>query len=173
MELHGTRITLTSWQMADAPDLARRADDPRIGATLRDRFPSPYTLADAESWLAKASIDEPTMNLAIRRAGEIVGGIGVEVRTDVERFTGEVGYWLHPDCWGQGLASEALQLFVDHLFRSTPLVRIEALVFAGNPASERVLEKAGFVREGTRRWSIFKAGQFSDSHLFARLRDGR
>ncbi len=74
---------------------------------------------------------------------------------------------LHFVSWSFGV----LHLLVDHLFRTSGFVRLEALVFAGNPASERVLERAGFTREATRRTSIYKAGRFLDSHLYARLRD--
>src|SRR6202008_3039301 len=116
---------------------------------LRDRFPYPYTPAHARAFLAGALSEdgEPT-KFAIDVDGEAVGGIGVIPGADIERFSAEVGYWLGEPFWGEGIVSEALILTTERVFDRLNLLRMFALAFAENAASVRVLEKAGFVREG-------------------------
>jgi RimJ/RimL family protein N-acetyltransferase len=60
----------------------------------------------------------------------------------------------------------------DFAFERLDLVRLQAGVFAWNPASARVLEKCGYHREAVHRGSVFKDGQLIDAHLYVRLRDG-
>jgi RimJ/RimL family protein N-acetyltransferase len=90
--------------------------------------------------------------------------------TDVARFNAEVGYWLGEGFWGRGFAAEALRSFTLYVFESFPVERLEAWVFATNPASERVLEKAGYEYEATLRRSAFKDGHFLDCNLYVRFR---
>jgi RimJ/RimL family protein N-acetyltransferase len=89
----------------------------------------------------------------------------------VSRFTAELGYWLGEAYWRRGITTAAVRAVVQHGFDMLPLHRVEAYVYATNPASARVLEKAGFAFEGRLRRSVVKAGQVLDSLLYARLRD--
>jgi RimJ/RimL family protein N-acetyltransferase len=86
------------------------------------------------------------------------------------RFTAEIGYWLGEQHWGRGIATAAVRALCAALLEHTDLERIEAGSFAGNGASIRVLEKAGFEREGVRRRHMFKDGAFIDEVRFAMLR---
>ena len=83
----------------------------------------------------------------------------------------EVGYELHPAAWGKGYMSEALNAVVACGFGSFALNRIEAWTLPGNPASDRVLEKAGFQYEGTLRQKSWFKGAFHDFRMFSRLAD--
>ena len=154
----------------DEPELSAAADDVRVWRHLRDRFPHPYTVADARQWIACAREESPPQNLAVTRDGRVVGGIGIERLADVARFTVELGYWLDPREWGRGYASEAVAAFVEWVFATFPCERIQAWVFVPNAGSQRVLEKCGFRLEGTSRRSVHKDGRFLDSHLYGRLR---
>lgn len=81
----------------------------------------------------------------------------------------EIGYWLLPRYWGSGIVAEALVAMVDYLFREWGLHRIEAVVEAGNSNSSRVLERAGFVYEGTLRDCEIKGGQYISLLMFSLL----
>jgi ribosomal-protein-alanine N-acetyltransferase len=165
------RLVLRPWSRADVDSLAKHADNRAIWLNLRDRFPHPYTRADAESWvdLCSAQTGEPT-NLAIAFEGEAVGAIGLEPQADVHRLTAEIGYWLGEPFWGRGLATEALFAMTAHAFARFPFERLHAAVFDWNCASARVLEKAGYAFEGRLKRSIFKDGRMCDALLYARLR---
>ena len=98
---------------------------------------------------------------------EAVGGIGVRLQNDVERTSAEIGYWLGEPFWNKGIMTAAVRAFTDYAFAQFSLTRVFAVSFAGNVASHRVLEKAGYVREGTLRRSVVKNGKVLDQVLFA------
>ena len=172
MILHGTRCTLRPWRTSDASSLVRHANNINIAKHLRDRFPHPYTTRDAQDFLRIISTTAPQTNLAIEVDGEAAGGLGYVPGNDVERFSAEVGYWLGETCWGRGITTEALTLFTGHAFAELRLLRLFALPFADNLASIRVLEKAGYEREGTMRASSVKYGQPRDQALYAKVNPG-
>ena len=91
--------------------------------------------------------------------------------SDVNRRTAEIGYWLGVEYWGRGIATEAVALVTAWAFDAHGLLRIFAQPFADNRASRRVLEKAGYVLEGTMRRSAVKDGVVRDQCLYARLCD--
>lgn len=170
------RIEIGDWQIRsyradDAEALARAADNRKIWRNLNDYFPNPYTLADANGWIAFTQQESPERNFAIASATEVIGGIGLKLRDDVFRRSAEIGYWLGEPYWGRGIATAALQALTDYAFERFDLVRIEAGVFEWNPASCRVLEKAGYVREARLRRSVCKDGQVIDRFLYALVRD--
>jgi RimJ/RimL family protein N-acetyltransferase len=171
MRIETERLVLRRWREGDEEALVRHADNRRIWVNLRDRFPHPYTLEHAREWIGHcAAAPDPPPELAIEHAGEPIGGVGLVPLTDIARFTAEVGYWLGEPFWGRGFATEALRRFTAYAFERFPFERLEAWVFATNPASARVLEKSGYQYEATLRRCVFKDGCFLDSHLYARLR---
>ena len=169
IELDG--FQLRSFCSDDADSLAKSANDPRVAVQLRDLFPSPYTLADAEEWLANATAQDPVTNFAIADGPTVMGGIGLVLQNDIFSKTAELGYWLGVDYWGRGIVTEAVQRFVRCGFESFDLVRIFATVKADNPGSARVLEKSGFTFEGRLRQAIFKNGKVTDSLMYSILRE--
>lgn len=157
--------------MADAEGLVRQANDLEVARQLRDRFPHPYTDRDARAFLRHA-MKEDASNLAIDVDGEPAGAIGYVSGTDIERFSAEIGYWLGRPYWGRGIATDALVTLTEHLFREGRALRLFALPFAANLASIRVLEKAGYTREGVLRSSSVKDGQVKDQLMYARINPG-
>jgi RimJ/RimL family protein N-acetyltransferase len=151
----------------DAPSLARNANSPKIAAQLRDRFPHPYTEKHALEWITEALGREPPSVFAIAEGDEVVGGIGFELQGELR--TAELGYWLAESRWGRGIASRAVQAVTDWAFDELGLLRIFARVFEGNPASTRVLEKAGFRFEGRLRMSAVKGRRLLDELLYSRI----
>jgi len=171
MELRLEHCTLRPWRKGDEPALVRYADNRKIWRNLFDAFPHPYGLLDAITWVARHAGVEPVRFFAIDHAGELAGSIAVVPLDDVHARTSEIGYWIAEPFWGRGLATEAVRGLTSHAFETFPeLVRIQAAVFGGNVASMRVLEKAGYEREGVLKQSVWKDGQLLDSMLYTKLR---
>jgi ribosomal-protein-alanine N-acetyltransferase len=171
MQLTGTRVMLRAWKPGDAAPLARYANNPNVARQLRDRFPHPYTIADARQFIQSVAGARPTMLFAMVVDGEAVGGIGFFPGADVERFSAEIGYWLAEPYWGRGITAEAIQLISTYAFEVCNMLRLFALPFADNAQSVRVLEKAGYTREATLRASSVKYGQVRDQALYALVND--
>jgi [ribosomal protein S5]-alanine N-acetyltransferase len=170
VELKLTRCTLRPWRRGDEASLVRHADNRNVSRNLKDRFPSPYTAADAREWIAHASAQAPPTSLAIVVDGAAVGGVGIELGTDVFRRSAEIGYWLGEPFWGRGIATEALRAMTAYAFARFDICRLEAGVFDWNPASARVLEKNGYVLEGRARLGVIKDGRMGDRLLYALVR---
>lgn len=164
--------TVRPWAPADLEALARHANDAAVWRNLRDLFPHPYTREDAEAWIARSAERDPPREFAIEVDGEAAGGIGLMPREDVHRRTAEIGYWVARPWWGRGIATAAVRAVSGYAFQTFDLVRLEAFVFEWNPASRRVLEKAGYVLEGRLRRSVTKEGSTMDSFLYALVREG-
>ena len=164
------RCTIRRWRLDDAAPLAKHANNRKIWLGLRDLFPHPYTIDDANEFLRRELRTQPITNFSIDIDGLAVGGIGIRIGEDVYRHTAELGYWLSEDFWGHGITSEAVPAFSNYCFENFPLHRIYAEPYANNPASARVLEKAGFVLEGRLKNNVFKDGQILDSLLYAKTK---
>lgn len=167
MNLPLTTCTLRPWETADADSLVLHANNRKIWINLRDRFPHPYTIADAREFLRAAVEEEPKTRFAIVVEGRAVGGIGFTLHGDVERVSAEIGYWLGEPFWGRGIVTEALRALTAYAVKTHGLTRVYALPFEWNPASFRVLEKAGYVLEGRMRRSAVKDGRVIDQLLYA------
>ncbi|PSS03702.1 acyl-CoA N-acyltransferase [Coniella lustricola] len=213
---------------SDALENVRLGNDDGIARWMRNTFPSPYTLAHAESYITKVALvdsrpavvtvpwpvevlsssaappsvspsaetggkeeteaptkpillkyalchrpppSSSTSSTSITESAPLIGGIGLKRLVDVEQRTMELGYWIGREHWGKGYTTEATAAFVRWAFDTFPdLNRIEASVFEGNPASERVLVKAGFALEGVRRKAIWKHGVLLDQRMYGLLR---
>lgn len=171
---------LRSWRIQDAPLMQPLANDEQVSGNLRNAFPYPYTLEDAEAFIESCIRNEgKALNLCIelagkptgKPAGKPVGGIGIFPGNDVYKKSAEIGYWLGRPYWGRGIITEAIQRICRMAFIKMDIVRIQAEVFSTNPASCRALEKAGFAMEGIKRSSVYKRGKLLDSHVYALIRN--
>jgi RimJ/RimL family protein N-acetyltransferase len=170
MQLVLERCTVRPWRLDDAQSVAGHANNRKIWLGVRDLFPHPYTIQDANKFLQLAISEQPEMKFCIEIGGAAVGGIGVHPGQDVYRYTATVGYWLGEQFWGRGIMTEVVTAVTDFCFDNFPLRRISAEVFANNPASACVLEKAGFTFEGRLKNNVMKDGQVLDSLLYARTK---
>jgi len=144
------RLRLRPVAPADAPAITPLVSDWEV-ARQTGRIPHPYPEGGAEKWIAGVRTCQAyglALALAIERKedGRLIGCITLE--TDPSGKPPALGYWLGREWWGRGYATEAAAALADLALSALGVERIEALVFPGNPASVRVLEKAGFRRAG-------------------------
>lgn len=171
--LETERLRLRPWRSEDAPRLADIVNVYEIAANTLT-IPHPYHLSDAEAFIAKTrtSIQEGTVYslcVTLKSEGVPIGSCGIGLTAKHRR--GEIGYWIGKAYWGQGYASEAARRIVQFGFERLKLMRIQATYFPENPASRRVMEKAGMVYEGTLRNYVQKWGDSRDLGMCAITRE--
>lgn len=167
MQLQGTNFILRKWRLMDAESLQRNANNKNISNFLLDRFPSPYTIEAAEFWVELWLGKNPVTNFAIAMGDEVIGGIGLEIRQDVYRKTPLLGYWLAEQHWGKGIMPEAVKLITQYAFAQLDVIAIVAYALGNNPASIRVLEKAGYRKCGMIPKSVIKNGAVLDEYIYS------
>jgi RimJ/RimL family protein N-acetyltransferase len=170
MKLQCALCVIRDWQPSDEEALIAVANNRNVWRNMHHRFPYPYTRSDARFWFSLlAGMREPT-HWAIEVDGVAVGGVGVDLGEGIFAKSAQFGYWLGEPYWGRGIMTEAVLAVSEYALIHFGLVRLEAPVFAWNPASMRVLEKSGFVREGILRKSVLKDGELIDQVLYALVR---
>lgn len=157
-------------RITDKDSLVKAANHPEVVKYSYDSFPHPYTEKDAENYFNLLKNQNPRSHFAVTINDELIGGFSLDIGTDVERFSSIITCWIGKEYWGKDVASIIVSRVCDYVFKETKIVRIAARVFDGNKASERVLEKCGFVIEGVACKSICKNGAFLDGHLYARIK---
>jgi RimJ/RimL family protein N-acetyltransferase len=143
-------------------------------------FLSPFPLALAHHLIAFANSatapchpDTPLCYAICDAAtNTFIGTIGAKTREDIESGTLVVGYWIGKKWWGRGIMTEVLRWYVKWVFDEfQEMHRLEALVHEANEASRKVLERVGFVYEGTRRRAGEKDGEVFGIQVFGLLRE--
>ncbi len=166
MELKGSTFTLRKWRLSDAASLQKHADNVNVSSFLLDRFPSPYTSNNAVDFINMKINEEPVTTFAIIVNEEAVGAIGVEMRQDIYSKTPLLGYWLSEQYKGKGIVTEAVKLITDYAFNNLDIICIQANVLGNNPASMRVLQKAGYANQGILKNSVIKNSKVLDEYLY-------
>ncbi len=178
----------------DVDVLGRVRNEPAFRRTLG--FDAPWPRSRVESFVEATADDETSFNLLVCLAdGEAssesaLGGaddpsrgtadgsgdapvvpIGAVNLFDVDRVSGTLSYWLDEDHRGEGYATEAVSLLVDHAVDQLGLHRVAAEAFAENESSQRLLDRLGFVHEGTARECRIADGKYRDVERYAVLAD--
>jgi [ribosomal protein S5]-alanine N-acetyltransferase len=151
----------------DLETLAGYANNPKIAQNLRDVFPNPYSYEDAIGFFEMIQTHNPITTFVIEFHGHFSGIIGLIPQNDVYRKSAEIGYWLAEPFWNKGIATNAVKLLVEWGWKNLDIVRIHTGVFSYNPASARVLEKAGFFFECEFQKSVFKNGVLANELRYA------
>lgn len=169
--LHTRRLVLRELGEDDAPAIFLLRSSPEVMRFI----PKPLDTRSTDSLRMVREFRQAALGgdaimwaITVKGADRLVGYIGYW-RFMKEHHRAEVGYALHPDLWGQGLASEALEAVLDHGFRVIGLHSVEATVAPGNTSSIRVLERNHFIREGYFRENYRVNGEFVDSMVYSRL----
>ena len=167
--LETRRLWLRWPRLSDAPAIERYCSKWEV-ARFTARIPHPYPRGSAERFVyavREANSLGRDLTLALTPVAaprKVVGAISLE-RRGADRLT--LGYALSPEVWGRGYATEAVRAMVDAAFGLTAAAEIEASVQIGNPASRRVLEKAGFVHVGRGLRGAPARGAMVESDAFA------
>ena len=165
MRLEDDAVVLRPFEEDDAPALAVAiGDDPEL-----DRWtsiPFPYTERHAREFIA--TTEETAFAILDRSTGELLGGIGSRVAGPA---VVEIGYWVKAGARGRGIATRALALIVRFAFDELDAARVQLTTEPENLGSQRVAEKAGFVREGTLRSRLLIKGRRRDAVMFSLLRE--
>jgi ribosomal-protein-alanine N-acetyltransferase len=171
MELDAGACLLRPWQAGDREALTQAANDYEVWRNLTDRFRHPYTLEDADEWIARClSEGQPPRNFAVVVDNHAVGGIGLELPGAEKRHMANLGYWLARRLWNQGIVTAALRRFTIYAFEAFDLERLQASVYAWNPASAHLLEKCGYHLEGRLRGAVLKDGAVTDELVYGLVR---
>jgi RimJ/RimL family protein N-acetyltransferase len=168
-------VALRPWRPDDAEELVAALDGDEEVARWLDSIPQPYTDADAHAWLAQTRhtwADGAGFPFAVVAAGtgRLLGGIGLRWNDRVNQV-GEVGYWARADVRGQGVTTRALRLVAEWALAEVGCERLVLRADTRNLPSQRVAERAGFVREGVERSARFspRQGRRVDFVVYSRL----
>jgi RimJ/RimL family protein N-acetyltransferase len=172
----GTTLTvdeliLRPWRRSDAAAVLAACQDPEIARWVA--LPRPFLPDDADAFLEEA--------LAMWRDGTGAPFAIVEAETDrflgaVTRFgpdghSASLGCWIVPEARGRGIGTRSLRLVAVWTFATTSTLRLDTYIMVGNEASERMVLRAGFQREGVlRAWEVDQDGLPVDCVVYSRLR---
>jgi RimJ/RimL family protein N-acetyltransferase len=141
LALQTARLILRPPEPQDAKAIAALANDIRIAQNTL-RLPHPYTVADAETFIASTDRGEGEAAFVVTlRSGVAIGAAGI---AKLDGKAPELGYWIGTQYWGQGYGTEAARAVIDHAFAALGCEELQSGARISNPASRRVLEKCGF-----------------------------
>lgn len=162
---------LREWLLEDAEELCSIMNSQKIQENLRDEIPYPYRKKDAEEFILTTLLTNRELSFAVTVEDKVVGSIGVFRQKNIHFRTAEIGYYIAESHWGKGIGTAALKTVCQKVFKTTDIVRLFAEPFSDNLASCRILEKAGFLCEGTLRKNAYKLGQFKDMQLYSLIKE--
>ena len=172
----GTTLTidellLRPWRDTDAPQVFAACQDPDIARWVA--IPQPFTMADADAFVEAAIAmwqDGTGAAFAVVDASsdEVLGAV---TRFGPEGSTSTFGAWVAEGARGRGVGSRALRALADWTFSTTSTVRIDGYIMVGNAASERMVLRLGWQREGVlRSWYVAPDGTAVDCVVYSLLR---
>ncbi|MBI5856202.1 MAG: GNAT family N-acetyltransferase [Sphingobacteriales bacterium] len=161
-------ISIRPWLAEDADLLTSYFNNIKIWNNMRDYIPHPYTIEEAEKFIAAQAGVSPVQNFAIIDGLNLTGGIGIILKSDVYKMNVELGYWIAEPFWGKGIATEAVRLMTGYVFETFAINRIVAEVFEYNKSSMRVLEKNGYFLETVSRKGVLKNDYLVDNFFWVK-----
>jgi len=163
-------VKLRPYRESDADKLALLANNFKIAKFLRNGFPHPYNIDHAKAAIKEFQSHEPTRIFAITVNNELVGSAGIHPMDDIFSMNSEIGYWIGEPYWGKGYMSQAILQITDIAFEKFEINRVFARVFGNNPASMRIVEKAGYILEAKFEKTLLKNGEILDEYIYAKRR---
>jgi len=168
--LHTARVMLRPFQLSDAATVQRLAGAAAV-AEMTLNIPHPYGDGMAESWIGThrtAWEARTAVTFAVTTLDDALRGT-VSLHLTPAHRRGELGYWIGQPFWGQGFATDAVRALLRFAFADLGVNRVQASHLPRNPASGRVMEKAGMTREGLHRERYLKGEHFEDVVEYAVL----
>jgi [ribosomal protein S5]-alanine N-acetyltransferase len=173
--IEASRVRLRTVGKADADSIyryGRYRDMPRY--TLH---PRPYQRENALELVKmsqrSARTKKPNMivlGIEYKATGEIVGAISLH-QIDYRHRNAEIGCWMGKPYQGRGLVTEAMQAYLQYAFTALKVKRVAALVDIDNIASQRLVKRCGFTREGCLRSNFLQRKRWRTSYLYSILRE--
>ncbi len=173
----GDRVTLHPVERDDASFLQRNHNDPDVRVPLGHTDPrneaqiedgvEEYVEADGNVSLLACVDGGSASDAGGRSDGEPVGVVNAR---RIHRDRPTLSYWIAPEHQGEGYGTEAVELFLDALFRSYDVHGVEARVFDFNDASQHLLERLGFAQEGRLREARYRDGEYVDELVYGLLK---
>jgi [ribosomal protein S5]-alanine N-acetyltransferase len=155
----------------DIDTLLENLNDPEIyNGTLR--IPRPYTREDADAYIKSCAVQHLEFGYPMKwqvrdKSGRMAGSITLHNQYGKGSHKDEIGYWIGKAHRNKGLMTDTLKVFSELVFTYYEMIRLEATIFDYNTASQRAVEKCGFIYEGTLKKAYFKDGKYIDGKLFA------
>lgn len=166
------RLTLREFETEDASNILKYLSDKEV---MKHYGLEPFkTVEDALNEIAwyKSILNEKSgirWGITLKEQDDIIGSCGFLNRFH-NHYRAEIGYELSKDYWGNGIANEELGAVIKYGFTHLNLRRIEALIEPANAASQKLIKKHGFIKEGLLRSYEFTGGKFDDLYMYSLLK---
>jgi RimJ/RimL family protein N-acetyltransferase len=167
--LEDGEVTLRPVEKDDADFLRDLVINPDVRSTI-GRSPRPVNLQEQNNWIEDISENTDEAHFLIEHEGEKAGTVSINgLESDYRR--GEFGVSVHPDYQGKGVGTKAVQLILRYAFQAQNMHKVRGGYLENNPASERIMEKAGFQEEGVERDYRYIDGEWKNVHWMSILED--
>jgi RimJ/RimL family protein N-acetyltransferase len=180
MKIKTKRLILRPATLNDAADIAMNANDIDV-IRYTAHVPFPYSIKNAKDFIQlcrKRESQKPCTDwnfvIEIRSEKKVVGCLGF-IRIDYFTGKADIGYWLGENYWKQGFAFEAVNAFIKFAFTTLKLQRLEAAIYIENRASQALVKKLGFKKEGVRHRASrsHATSVLHDVLIYALLKQGK
>lgn len=171
--LETNRLLLRPFTAADAPVVRKLAGEEEVARNTL-AMPFPYLEGMAESWISTHLTDfndgkSVIWAITLKDTGEVAGAIGLSLQ--LHFLLADMGYWIGKQYWNKGYCTEAVRKVLDFGIRQMNLHKISASHFGNNPASGRVMQKAGMTYEATLRSHMFHWNEYKDLVYYGFFRE--
>lgn len=161
------RLFLRKFRVSDAKDVYEWAGDEKVAETIN--FEMHKDVAESKQITKEILMQPDNWAIILKDSNKCIGSIGLI--QDKDNHKTQIGYSLNRLYWNKGYVTEALQEIIDYCFNSLKLNRVEAIHYTNNPASGRVMEKAGLKREGKMKQYIYVKGEYKDCIMYGLVRE--
>lgn len=166
-------VILREIMEADLKKMALYANNEKVSINMRDGFPKPFTIERAVAFKQMVDNQHPKSIFAIEFQQQYVGNASLSLGTDVYRKSAEIAYFIGEPFWNKGIVTKAVNLLTEWGFNKLDIVRIHTGVYDYNLASQRVLEKCGFIKEAVFKLAIYKNDRLYDEIRYAKIKPNK
>jgi ribosomal-protein-alanine N-acetyltransferase len=170
--LESERLCFRKLTITDAPEILELRGNPETMKYIPRPLITDIDGALAHIKMINDKIDENIdINWAVTEKGsdECIGIMGF-YRTQPEHYRTELGYMITPEHWGKGYVTEAVTVLLDFAFNTLQFHSIEAVIDSRHTASERVLQKVGFIKEAHFKENFYYNNEFTDTVIYSLLK---
>jgi ribosomal-protein-alanine N-acetyltransferase len=171
--LETTRLMLRPFAADDAPMVQKLAGEEEVARNTL-AMPFPYLEGMAEAWIGTHINDfiegkSAIWAIVLKDSQQLIGAIGLSLQ--LQFLLAEMGYWIGKEFWNKGYCTEAVTSVLGYGLNQMKLHKVTASHFGNNPASGRVMEKAGMTYEGTLRSHMMHWNEYKDLVYYGIFRE--